>query len=69
VVVSGQDSGYKMKRSAKRGRYEVHTNPDLYNPERPVATRLLKVAIVLAMCGILIALHRPLISAVKSALP
>jgi len=58
-----------MKRNKKGGRYEVYTRPDLYEADRPVATRLLKAAIVLAMAGMLIALHRPLMTALAALWP
>ncbi len=58
-----------MKRKAKRGRYDVYTHPDLYEADRPLATRLLKAAIVLSMVGILFALRRPLIEALITVIP
>ena len=67
VEVSNQANN--MKRKAKSGRYEVFTRRDLHERDRPVATRLLKAAIVLSMAGILLALRRPLIEALTSAWP
>lgn len=58
-----------MKKKANRGRYEVYTHRDLHEPDRPIATRLLKAAIIVSMGGILVALRRPLIEAVISVWP
>jgi hypothetical protein len=58
-----------MKRTTKRGRYKVYTRPELYEAERPIATRLLKAAILLAMTAIVAALHRPLLAALANAVP
>ena len=59
----------RRKRSNKGVRYEVYADPDLYGTGRPIATRLLKAAIVLAMAGILIALRHPLGAAFADVLP
>lgn len=71
IVIYGSNLANNVKRKAKTksGRYEVFTRRDLNEPDRPVATRLLKTAIVLSMAGILLALRRPLIEAVTSLWP
>ncbi|MDE0854877.1 MAG: hypothetical protein OSA97_10705 [Nevskia sp.] len=59
-----------LKRKARHGgRYEVYTRPKLYDPDRSGSTRLLQIAIILAMAGIIAALHRPLLAALTSAFP
>jgi hypothetical protein len=63
------DGDSRVKRNTKRGRYEVYTRPELYEADRPLATRLLKAAILLAMAAILAAFHRPLLAALASAVP
>lgn len=59
----------RVKRKAKQGRYEVYTQRDLHEVDRSGATRLLKITIVLAMAGILTALHRPLTAAITTEFP
>lgn len=58
-----------MPRKAKRGRYEVYTERDLQGADRSGATRALKVAIVLAMAGMLGALRHPLLEALAVPFP
>jgi hypothetical protein len=59
-----------VKRKAQHGgRYEVYTRPDLYDVDRPASTWLLRIAIILAMAGMIAALRRPLLAALASAFP
>jgi hypothetical protein len=62
--------GNIVKRRTRHGRrYEVYTRPDLYDMDRPGSTWLLRIAIILAMAGMVAALHRPLLAALTSAFP
>lgn len=58
-----------VKRKAKRRGYEVYTRPDLYDADRPGATWLVRIVIVLTMVGMIAALHRPLLDALAAAFP
>jgi hypothetical protein len=59
-----------VKRKTKhRGRYEVYTRPELYDVDRPGATWLVRIAIILTMVCMVAALHRPLLSALTDVLP
>lgn len=51
------------------GRYELYTRPELYDTDRPGATWLVRIAIILTMVCMIVALHRPLLTALTNALP
>jgi len=66
----GESKERPVKRKTKRGgRYEVYTRPELYEADRPGATWLVRIAIVLAMVSMAVALRGPLLLALSNTFP
>ena len=57
-----------VRKSKAAGRYKVYTRPELYEAERPAATWVLRVGIVLTMVIIALLFRQPLHQALVSAL-
>jgi hypothetical protein len=58
----------KVRKSKGAGRYKVYTRPELYADDRPAATWLLRIGIVLTMLGIALVFRQPLHQAFVSVL-
>lgn len=58
----------KGGKSKAGGRYKVYTRPELYEVERPAATWVLRVGIVLTMLVIALVFRQPLHQALLSVI-
>ena len=55
-----------MARNKKKpARYAVYTRPELYDENRPAATWVVRIGIVLTMLGIAVVFRQPLHDAVR----
>jgi hypothetical protein len=57
----------KRKSRPKGGRYEVHTQRELYPDQRPLSTWALRLAIVLAMLVMAVVFRKALLAVVGAA--
>ena len=57
------------KKSKNRPRYQVYTRPELYETDRPGMTWLVRIAIILAMITMVVALRRQILAALITAFP
>ena len=64
----GKTAGAKAKGGKGNGAYKVYTRPELYEDERPLATWLVRIAIVMSMVGIGMVFRQPLHDVVFSVL-